>query len=116
MEQGRAGPVRGLIPGLCGGAHGLPCPAQGSHAKAPTCFDDRLPQPGLQVCNLAWSKNVNEIVSTHGYSQNQIIVWKYPAMAKLATLTGHTLRCAGAGRPHEWGRACGVGCLGMGMS
>lgn len=47
---------------------------------------------GSQVCNLAWSKNVNEIVSTHGYSQNQIIVWKYPTMSKLATLTGHTLR------------------------
>lgn len=46
----------------------------------------------VQVCNLAWSKNVNEIVSTHGYSQNQIIVWKYPTMSKLATLTGHTLR------------------------
>ena len=24
-----------------------------------------------QVCNLVWSRNVNEIVSTHGYSQNQ---------------------------------------------
>ena len=35
---------------------------------------------------------MNEIVSTHGYSQNQIIVWKYPTMNKLATLTGHTLR------------------------
>ncbi|KAL0712373.1 hypothetical protein Bca4012_019351 [Brassica carinata] len=35
-----------------------------------------------QVCNLAWSKNVNEIVSTHGYSQNQIMLWKYPSMAK----------------------------------
>ncbi len=35
---------------------------------------------------------MNEIVSTHGYSQNQIIVWKYPSMSKLATLTGHTLR------------------------
>ncbi|KAJ4881963.1 Protein FIZZY-RELATED 2 [Raphanus sativus] len=45
-----------------------------------------------QVCNLAWSKNVNELVSTHGYSQNQIIVWKYPTMSKLATLTGHTFR------------------------
>ncbi|KAG2330513.1 hypothetical protein Bca52824_001693 [Brassica carinata] len=45
-----------------------------------------------QVCNLAWSKNVNELVSTHGYSQNQIIVWKYPTMTKLATLTGHTFR------------------------
>ena len=47
---------------------------------------------GSQVCNLVWSKNVNEIVSTHGYSQNQIIVWRYPNMSKLATLTGHTLR------------------------
>ena len=47
---------------------------------------------GSQVCNLIWSKNVNELVSTHGYSQNQIIVWRYPTMSKLATLTGHTLR------------------------
>ena len=47
---------------------------------------------GSQVCNLAWSKNVNEIVSTHGYSLNQVIVWKYPSMQKLATLTGHTYR------------------------
>ncbi|XP_010451252.1 PREDICTED: protein FIZZY-RELATED 2-like [Camelina sativa] len=45
-----------------------------------------------RVCNLAWSKNVNELVSTHGYSQNQIIVWKYPTMSKIATLTGHTYR------------------------
>nr|POE61462.1 protein fizzy-related 3 [Quercus suber] len=37
---------------------------------------------GSPVCNLAWSKNVNEIVSTHGYSQNQIMVWKYPSMTK----------------------------------
>ncbi|XP_057491372.1 protein FIZZY-RELATED 3-like [Actinidia eriantha] len=47
---------------------------------------------GSQVCNLVWSKNVNELVSTHGYSQNQIMVWKYPSMAKVATLTGHSLR------------------------
>jgi len=49
---------------------------------------------GSQVCNLMWSKNVNELVSTHGYSLNQVIVWKYPTMQKLATLTGHTLRYA----------------------
>ncbi|CAL0311684.1 unnamed protein product [Lupinus luteus] len=47
---------------------------------------------GSQVCNLVWSKNVNELVSTHGYSQNQIVVWKYPSMSKLTTLTGHTYR------------------------
>ena len=48
---------------------------------------------GSQVCNLMWSKTVNEIVSTHGYSLNQVIIWKYPSMQKLATLSGHTLRC-----------------------
>jgi len=47
---------------------------------------------GSQVCNLMFSKNTNEIVSTHGYSLNQIIVWRYPSMQKLATLTGHTYR------------------------
>ncbi|CAB0020240.1 unnamed protein product [Nesidiocoris tenuis] len=31
---------------------------------------------GSQVCNLAWSKHSSELVSSHGYSQNQIIVWK----------------------------------------
>jgi WD40 repeat protein len=37
----------------------------------------------FQVCNLVWSKNVNELVSTHGYSQNQIILWRYPTMSKV---------------------------------
>ncbi|KAI8855028.1 WD40-repeat-containing domain protein, partial [Chytridium lagenaria] len=44
-----------------------------------------------QVCNLAWSRNSNEIVSTHGYSQNQVCVWSY-TLKPLATLTGHTFR------------------------
>ncbi|KAI8901526.1 WD40-repeat-containing domain protein [Globomyces pollinis-pini] len=47
---------------------------------------------GSQVCNLAWSKNSSEIVSTHGYSQNQINIWKYPSMQCSATLTGHSFR------------------------
>ncbi|KAI9818344.1 MAG: substrate-specific activator of APC-dependent proteolysis [Phylliscum demangeonii] len=47
---------------------------------------------GSQVCNLAWSRNSNEIVSTHGYSQNQIVLWKYPSMTQVVSLTGHTFR------------------------
>ena len=47
---------------------------------------------GSQVCNLMFSKTTNELVSTHGYSQNQMIVWKYPTMKKVASLTGHTTR------------------------
>jgi len=45
-----------------------------------------------QVCNLMFSKNSKELVSTHGYSQNQINLWKYPSMEKVATLTGHSYR------------------------
>uniref|UniRef100_A0A5F9C5H0 Fizzy and cell division cycle 20 related 1 n=1 Tax=Oryctolagus cuniculus TaxID=9986 RepID=A0A5F9C5H0_RABIT len=47
---------------------------------------------GSQVCNLAWSKHASELVSTHGYSQNQILVWKYPSLTQVAKLTGHLYR------------------------
>ncbi|OWA49915.1 Fizzy-related protein-like protein [Hypsibius exemplaris] len=47
---------------------------------------------GSQVCNLAWSKHAAELVSTHGYSQNQILLWKYPSLTQIAKLTGHTYR------------------------
>lgn len=47
---------------------------------------------GSQVCNLAWSKHAPEFVSTHGYSQNQVLVWKYPSLTQVARLTGHQQR------------------------
>ena len=40
---------------------------------------------GSQVCNLAWSKHSSELVSTHGYSQNQILIWKYPSLTQVRT-------------------------------
>lgn len=33
-----------------------------------------------QVCNLMFAKNQNELISTHGYSQNQIHIWDYPRL------------------------------------
>lgn len=45
-----------------------------------------------QVCALLWSSAQRELVSSHGFSQNQITVWKYPSMTKQAELTGHTSR------------------------
>ncbi|KAL3912267.1 MAG: hypothetical protein SGPRY_008393 [Prymnesium sp.] len=44
------------------------------------------------VCALQWSQHDKELVSSHGYSHNQIILWKYPSMVKVAELTGHTSR------------------------
>lgn len=57
------------------------------------CFDT-----GSQVCNLVFSKVSNEMVSTHGYSLNQINVWSTKSnwedsyVENIATLTGHTYR------------------------
>jgi cell division cycle protein 20 (cofactor of APC complex) len=45
-----------------------------------------------QVCSLQWSRHSKELLSSHGFSQNQLCVWKYPTMAKIAELTGHTSR------------------------
>ena len=33
-----------------------------------------------------------ELVTGHGFSQNQLCLWKYPSMTKVAELTGHTSR------------------------
>lgn len=47
-----------------------------------------------QVSSLIWSKqsSCREIVSSHGFSQNQIIVWKYPSLVKVTELKGHEQR------------------------
>nr|CAH7755583.1 unnamed protein product [Callosobruchus chinensis] len=45
-----------------------------------------------QVCAILWSSTYKEIVSGHGYANNELIVWKYPSMTKIAELTGHTAR------------------------
>lgn len=47
---------------------------------------------GSQVCSLEWSQFGPELVSSHGYSQNAIVVWKYPSMKQTSVLTGHTSR------------------------
>ncbi|CAF0984685.1 unnamed protein product [Adineta steineri] len=58
-----------------------------------TCQTLSVCDTGSQVCQLVWSKNSpNELASTHGYSQNQIVVWKYPTMQPLAKLFGHQQR------------------------
>lgn len=45
-----------------------------------------------QVCALLFSKNYKELISAHGYANNQLTVWKYPSMTKQVDLTGHTQR------------------------
>jgi len=45
-----------------------------------------------QVCSIVWSKEYRELVSSHGFAQNQLTVWKYPTMTKVTELNGHTSR------------------------
>lgn len=47
-----------------------------------------IPLSPRQTCR----KYVVLQVSTHGYSQNQILVWKYPSLTQVAKLTGHSYR------------------------
>lgn len=45
-----------------------------------------------QVCALEWSNTYMELVSSHGFSDNQLILWNYPTMTKVKELHGHTAR------------------------
>lgn len=45
-----------------------------------------------QVCSILWSTEYKELISSHGFALNQLTIWKYPGMTKVAELTGHTSR------------------------
>ncbi|KAG0474170.1 hypothetical protein HPP92_016027 [Vanilla planifolia] len=47
---------------------------------------------GSQVCGLLWNRNERQLLSSHGFSENQLTLWKYPSMVKIAHLSGHTSR------------------------
>jgi cell division cycle protein 20 (cofactor of APC complex) len=45
---------------------------------------------GSQVCALQWSRHEREILSSHGYSKNQLCLWRYPSMVKVNSLGKQT--------------------------
>jgi cell division cycle 20, cofactor of APC complex len=45
-----------------------------------------------QICSVKWSTHYRELVTSHGYSKNQLTVWKYPSLTRVTELTGHTAR------------------------
>lgn len=54
---------------------------------SPTAIDTKS-----QVCGILWSTTYKELISGHGFANNQLIIWKYPSLTKVAELTGHTAR------------------------
>lgn len=49
-------------------------------------------ETGSQVCSLLWSSHERELLSAHGFSSNQLTLWRYPSMVKMVELEGHTSR------------------------
>lgn len=47
---------------------------------------------GSQVCALQWNPFEKEILSSHGFARNHLCLWKYPSMAKIKELEGHSSR------------------------
>lgn len=47
---------------------------------------------GSQVCNIYWNEGHNEIVSTHGYSQNHIALWKASDFKPIGSIHTHKER------------------------
>jgi cell division cycle protein 20 (cofactor of APC complex) len=45
-----------------------------------------------QISCILWSNHYKELITSHGFSQNQLSIWKYPEMTKVAELTGHSNR------------------------
>ncbi|KAM6948504.1 cell division cycle protein 20 homolog [Aplochiton taeniatus] len=42
-----------------------------------------------QVASLVFAPNYKELVSAHGYAHDNIVIWKYPSLSKVAELNGH---------------------------
>ncbi|KAI7602014.1 hypothetical protein KC346_g12548 [Hortaea werneckii] len=62
---------------------------------------------GSQVCNLLFSQLTSELVSTHGYSQHAINIWKYPSMNQVTLrfwdVFGKREKSGNRGIVGEWG-------------
>lgn len=61
---------------------------------------------GSQVCSIQWSDTYKELVSSHGFSDNQLILWKYPTMTKVREFRGHTSRVLHLAKSPDGGTIC----------
>ncbi|KAI9073795.1 hypothetical protein K1719_014269 [Acacia pycnantha] len=63
-----------------------------SSSNSATQWLHRLEEHTSAVCALLWNKNEKDLLSSNGFTQNQLTLWKYPSMVKLTELNGHTSR------------------------
>ena len=64
---------------------------------------------GSQVCSIQWSLNEKELVSSHGFSDNQLILWKLSKgnhLHKIKDFHGHTSRVLHLARSPDGSTIC----------
>lgn len=45
-----------------------------------------------QVCSAVWSPTTTELITTHGYVSNELSIWQYPTLRKIASIPAHDSR------------------------
>lgn len=42
----------------------------------------------FQISSMVFAPNYKELVSAHGYAHNNVAIWKYPSLTRVAELNG----------------------------
>jgi len=59
-----------------------------------------------QVTDVIWGHEERELLTAHGYSRNQLSLWKYPSLVKSADLEGHEGRVVGMAQSPDGSLVC----------
>jgi len=59
-----------------------------------------------QVTDVVWGTQERELLTAHGYSRNQLSLWKYPSLVKAADLEGHEGRLLGLAQSPDGSLIC----------
>lgn len=59
-----------------------------------------------QVTSLLWAQQERELLTGHGFARNQLSLWKYPSLVKVADLEGHSGRLLGMAQSPDGSLVC----------
>ena len=59
-----------------------------------------------QVTGVVWGLQERELLTAHGYSRNQLSLWKYPSLVKVGDLEGHEGRLLGLAQSPDGSMIC----------
>eukprot|EP00490_Sorites_sp_Unknown_P012335 CAMPEP_0114641488 /NCGR_PEP_ID=MMETSP0191-20121206/2285_1 /TAXON_ID=126664 /ORGANISM="Sorites sp." /LENGTH=429 /DNA_ID=CAMNT_0001853535 /DNA_START=30 /DNA_END=1319 /DNA_ORIENTATION=- len=59
-----------------------------------------------QVTGILWGEQERELLTAHGYSRNQLSLWKYPSLVKVGDLEGHEGRLLGLAQSPDGALVC----------